>query len=152
MKQHMHAALVEGKQLEFEDEGSKLAWGRIFHIMSNLQRLTITFETSEDKAEEMESIVEWAHTWRFETMGWRHWMTNDHSDLKAYLVADQSVKKMSWRGLAYQWSSYCPTCGTCAIYPKMECTYCQKREILQRDGKGPRLLQWTMTWRAQPVT
>lgn len=148
MRRDMHAAMVEGTQMQFE----KTAWGCMFRIMANLKELSITFETSEEKKDEMEEIVQWARTWRFEIMSWRHWMLRDNEEVMAYLVADDKpAKKTSWRGLRYHWSDSCPTCSTSISEPRKECPYCQKRELLLRNGKGPRLFTWTLTWRRHSV-
>lgn len=149
MRHDMNLAFVEGAELQFE----KFAWGRMFRVMTNLKELTITFETSEDKEDEMEDIVKWASTWRFEIMSWRHWILRDNHEVMAYLVADDKpAEKTSWRGLSYHWSDYCPSCATKISEPKSECPYCQKREMLLQQGKGPRLLTWTRTWRRQLVS
>lgn len=145
----MNLALVEGTARQFE----KGAWGRMFGVMANLKELTITFETSEDKKDEMEEIVEWARTWRFEIMSWRHWILRDNQEVMAYLVADDKpVEKTSWRGLTYHWSDFCSSCSSRISEPKSECPYCQKREMLLQQGKGPRLLTWSRTWERQSMT
>lgn len=143
----MHAAMKEGTKIQFE----KTAWGRMFRIMANLKELSITFETSEDKRDEMEEIVEWARTWRFNIMSWRHWMLNDNEEVMAHLIAQKPAKKTSWRGLRYHWSDWCPSCLRSISEPKRGCPECQNREVLLADGKGPRLLTWTLTWRRQLV-
>lgn len=148
MRRDMHSTMEEGANIQF----AKSSWGRMFRVMANLKELSITFETSEDKKEEMEEIVEWTRTWRFEIMSWRHWLLTDNDEVMAHLVADsRPVKKTSWRGLRYHWSDFCPSCSTSIFEPKKDCSYCQKRESLLRDGKGPRLLTWTRTWRRQSV-
>lgn len=139
--------MVEGTQPEFQTT----AWGRMFYVMANLKKLTITFETSEDKEDEMEQIVDWARTWRFQIKSWRYWMMKDN-EVMAHLIADDTTtKKTSWRGLIYHWSDVCPNCSTRVSLPKDDCPYCQKREALMRDGKGPRLLTWTLTWSSKLV-
>ncbi|KAJ4386003.1 hypothetical protein N0V93_008894 [Gnomoniopsis smithogilvyi] len=148
MRLDMQSALLEGFEAQFEDT----AWGRMFRIFANLKELSITFETSEDKKDEMEPIVEWARTWRFEIMSWRHWLLDNNDEVVAHLVDDnRPVKKTSWRGLRYHWSDLCPSCSTSISEPRQDCPYCHKREALLREGKGPRLLTWTRTWKRQSV-
>lgn len=137
------------------------AWGCMFRAMASLRTLTITLETSEDKAHEMEALVAWARTWRFEIMHWRHWLLpsasgggGDDDDLvAAHLVAeDRPAARTSWRGLWYHWSDQCTACAAPASELRAaECVTCREREALLREGKGPRILAWTLTWRRRPV-
>lgn len=148
MRRDMQLALAEGAEIQSE----KIAWGRMFRVMANLKELSITFETSEDKKEEMEEIVDWARTWRFEIMSWRHWLLRDNQEVVAHLVSsDRPVLKTSWRGLRYHWSDSCPSCSTKISEPRKDCTHCRKREALLQMEKGPRLLTWTRTWRRQAM-
>lgn len=149
MRRDMHASMVDREEMQFD----KTAWGRMFRIMANLKQLTITFETSEDKQDEMEDIVEWARTWRFEIMSWRHWMLRDNEEVVAHMVAhdDGPAKKTSWRGLRHHWSDFCPSCSTSISAPKDECPSCLRRERLLEEGKGPRVLTWTRTWSREMV-
>lgn len=145
MRRDMHAALVDGAQLPYEYD----AWGRMFNIMTRLQTLSITFETAEDKEDEMEEIVEWARTWRFEISSWRRWMLEDSNEVMAHMVVDdRPIEKTSWRGLRYQWSDSYPKCpATPAPQFGGECAYCEEKELLLRDGvSGPQILTWTVTW------
>lgn len=145
MRKHMHAAAEGREQPPFED-GSL---GTMFRVMANLKKLTISFETSEDKKDEMEDIANWARTWRFDVMSWRHWMIKGNREVMAHLVCDDGpARKSSWRGLPHHWSDVCPSC---TAHFDDDCPYCQKREKLLKDGKGPRLLVWTLTWRPRLV-
>lgn len=120
------------------------------HAMRNLKTLRISFETSEDKKEEMEEIVAWAKTWRFDIMSWRHWVGERDGERAACLVAeDKPVEKMSWRGFPHHWSDQCTACGS--PYPRPGCTHCLEKQRLLQQDKGPRLLMWTVTWRPEPV-
>lgn len=148
MQHDMHAATVEGESLSFDPQG----WGCMFRAMANLKTLTITLETSEDKAPDMEAIVAWARTWRFEIMSWRHWMLENNNEVMAHLVAeDRPARKMSWRGLWYHWSEQCTACSTPTSKPRGECASCREREALLQEGKGPRILAWTLTWKRKLV-
>lgn len=148
MRADMHTTMVEGRQPDLVDWAS---WITMFRAMRNLRRLDISFETSEDKRDEMEEIVAWARTWRFAIMGWRFLMGSTSDEPVAHLVADDSrpVRRMSWRGLRHHWSNFCPSCGSAETRP--DCPYCLKKQGLQQQDKGPRLLVWTLSWRPEPV-
>ncbi|KAI3323435.1 hypothetical protein HD806DRAFT_496618 [Xylariaceae sp. AK1471] len=115
------------------------AWGSAFSHMSKLKTLTIDFETSEDKHDEMEIIVDWALKWRFPLPDSRH------------LCAHQPASKMSWRGFAYHWSDLCVSCGNRALpvrrRPGSECLKCIERFRLVSHDYGPQLLIWTVLWK-----
>ncbi|KAI5926665.1 hypothetical protein F4810DRAFT_653028 [Camillea tinctor] len=109
------------------------AWGLAFGHMPALRTLTIDFETSQDKKEEMEAIVAWALKWRFPLSDGRHLSTEGGP-----------VKKTCWRGLAYHWSSVVRNC-----YKIRECDpncSCLGRKGLEARGFGPMLYVWTVTW------
>ncbi|KUI69329.1 hypothetical protein VM1G_05279 [Cytospora mali] len=148
MRQDMHASMVESQQPEKEGLPT---WSRMFQAMRNLKTLTISFETSEDKKDEMEEIVVWAKTWRFDIMSWRHWTRDRVNERAACLVAeDKPARKMSWRGLKHHWSDFCTSCGANEM-TRLDCACClEKRKLLQQN-KGPRLLVWTLTWKPEPV-
>lgn len=151
MRHDMHTALANGTQPSLEKD----AWGRMFNIMASLKTLSITFETAEDKRDEMEEIVRWARTWRFEISSWRRWVLEDNDEVMAHMVADdEPVKKTSWRGLRYHWSDTCPTCSEmpAPMQSGEVCAYCEEKELLLRDGvSGPRILTWTVTWSRKSV-
>lgn len=148
MRQDMHASMVEGKQPQHDLSST---WSTIFRAMCNLKTLEISFETSEDKRDEMEEIVEWARTWRFEVMSRRYWMKQDGDEPEAYLVAEHKpARKMSWRGLKHHWSDICSACGA-GRELRPDCGHCLKKHKLLQQNKGPRLLVWTLTWRPEPV-
>ncbi|KAJ4419795.1 hypothetical protein N0V82_004730 [Gnomoniopsis sp. IMI 355080] len=88
MRRDMHATMEEGADIQF----AKTSWGRMSRVMANLKELSITFETSEDKKGEMEEIVEWARTWRFEIMSWRHWLLTENDEVMAHLPASEEDK------------------------------------------------------------
>lgn len=147
MRRDMHATMVEGETQPAPDER---AWAVLFRAMRSLRTLTISFETSEDKRDEMEEIVAWARTWRFDIMSWRHWVGDRRHDRAACLVAeDKPAEKMSWRGMKHHWSNFCTACGSEEIRP--ECTFCVRKLALIKQDKGPRLLIWTLTWKPVPV-
>lgn len=151
MREDMHASMVEGRQLGF-GEPFRRSWGRMFGPMANLKTLTISFETTEDKALEMEDILVWARTWRFDIMSWRHFLIPHNEEVMAHLVADgRPAEKMSWRGMFYHWPDQCPACSTPISEARPECPSCREREVLMKERKGPRLLVWTLTWRRVPV-
>lgn len=146
-------------------------WGALFLRMPKLQTLTIEFETAEDKKNEMETIVNWAHQhWRFPVLRRlsgddRDPYTFDHlqrchrehpvdlspwsQDLEVLSAADEPIQKTSWRGLPHHFAGHCPTCsirwnnqsGTA------DCTECTKMHKLKGLKKGPQLLVWTVNWK-----
>ncbi|KUI55637.1 hypothetical protein VP1G_03052 [Cytospora mali] len=148
MRHDMRASMVKGNQSDHEHSPT---WSKMFQAMRNLKTLTISFETSEDKKDEMEEIVAWAKTWRFDIMSWRHWTRDRINERAACLVAeDKPARKMSWRGLKHHWSDFCTSCGANEM-TRSDCACClEKRKLLQQN-KGPRLLVWTLTWRPEPV-
>ncbi|KAI3329795.1 hypothetical protein F4824DRAFT_372239 [Ustulina deusta] len=116
------------------------AWGRVFSHMSKLKTLTIDFETSEDKRDEMEALVAWALKWQFPLSHDRHLSTGG-----------QPASKTSWRGLPHHWSNQCVSCGRLTQYrlPGDDCPKCSEMRGLVSQGYGPQLLIWTCLW--QPV-
>ncbi|KAI8632119.1 hypothetical protein F5Y19DRAFT_386760 [Xylariaceae sp. FL1651] len=118
MRQDM---LAETGNVDFGPE----VWGRLFSNMSKLKTLTIDFETSENKRQEMEDIVTWAVKWRFPLSEGQHLSTDG-----------QSVSKMSWRGLPHHWSD------RCSPGDRFE------RNKLYSHGYGPQLLVWTVQWKS----
>lgn len=146
-------------------------WGLLFLRMPNLQKLTIDFETSEDRKGEMQTIVEWAHRrWRFPVLrrlsdSERDPYTFSHlerchedspvdlspwsQDMDVLSAADEPVQKTSWRGLPYHFSGVCHACGaswsTQDVTPG--CAECTKKEKLLAHNKGPQLLVWTVNWK-----
>lgn len=146
MHRDMETAMAGGRQPRPEHG----AWATLFRAMRSLRTLKISFETSEDKRAEMEEIVAWARTWRFDIMSWRYMVCESDLDRAACLVAeDKPAQKMSWRGLKHHWSDLCTACGSVETRP--ECACCLRKQALIRQGKGPRLLVWTLTWTPVPV-
>ncbi|KAL1845354.1 hypothetical protein Daus18300_014562 [Diaporthe australafricana] len=145
-------------------------WGLLFLRMTNLQTLSIDFETSEDKKSEMETIVDWAHQhWRFPVLRRLSGDARDpftieqlrskghecpvdlapwSQDLDVLTAADQPVQKTSWRGLPHHFADQCPGCSmnwsvsnvTC------DCADCKKKHKLTSLGKGPQMLVWSVNW------
>ncbi|TGJ86667.1 hypothetical protein E0Z10_g2122 [Xylaria hypoxylon] len=115
------------------------AWGKAFSHMPKLKTLTIDFETSEDKRDEMETLVNWALKWQFPLSDGRHLSTGG-----------QSASKMSWRGLPHHWSKQCVLCGRHPQYrlPGEECHKCNESRRLVSQGYGPQLLVWTCLWQS----
>lgn len=136
----MHSDMsAEGRDIEFARD----AWGNAFLQMSKLKTLTIDFETSADKRDEMETIVAWALKWRFPLPNGQHLSTGG-----------QPASKMSWRGLPHHWSDCCVLCGHYVRYntPEDDCLECRKTNMLISRGYGPQLLIWTCLWeRAQDM-
>lgn len=146
-------------------------WGLLFLRMPNLEKLTIDFETSDDKKSEMKAIVEWAHLrWRFPVLRRlsgteRDPYTFSHmersrnntpvdlsswsGDLDVLYAADQPVQKTSWRGLPHHFPAICHACR--ADWGEEEgspnCEECLKRQKLLALNKGPQLLVWTVNWK-----
>ncbi|GAW14600.1 hypothetical protein ANO14919_040030 [Xylariales sp. No.14919] len=114
------------------------AWGMAFSHMLKLKTLTMDFETSEDKRNEMQALVDWALKWQFPLSDGRHLST-----------AGQTASKMSWRGLPHHWSDRCVVCGRHPQYrlPEAECPKCAETRRLASQGHGPQLLIWTCLWK-----
>lgn len=146
-------------------------WGLLFLRMPSLQKLTIDFETAENKKDEMETIVDWAHSrWRFPVLrrlsgDERDPYTYTHlrrsrndspadlspwsQDMDVLYAADEPVEKTSWRGLPHHFAMSCHACGVWwrneDVTP--DCTECTKRDKLLALNKGPQLLVWTVNWK-----
>ncbi|ROW03323.1 hypothetical protein VSDG_01497 [Cytospora chrysosperma] len=147
MQRDMRTSMVEGKQPPCDVN----SWITLCRTMRKLKTLTISFETSEDKKDEMEDIVAWARTWRFGVLSWRCWVDQAPNKTDFYLIAeDKPARKMSWRGLKHHWSDFCSACGA-GQELRPDCGHCLKKHKLLQQGKGPRLLVWTLTWRPEPV-
>lgn len=152
-------------------------WGLLFLRMPNLQKLTIDFETSEDKKAEMERIVDWAHhRWRFPVLrrlsgSERDPYTFSHlerchkdilpvnlspwsQDMDVLSTEDEPVQKTSWRGLPHHFSGKCHGCR--ATWSSQDvtpgCVECTKKEKLLALNKGPQLLVWTVNWKRKART
>ncbi|KAI1279078.1 hypothetical protein F5Y07DRAFT_48088 [Xylaria sp. FL0933] len=126
--------LAENGNVEF----AQGAWGRAFFHMPKLKTLTIDFETSEDKRDEMEAVVAWALKWKFPLLDGRHLSTGG-----------RPASKMSWRGLPHHWSHRCVSCGRLTQYrlPGEDCQKCNEMRWLVSQGYGPQLLIWTCLWK-----
>lgn len=122
---------AEGGNVEF----ARGAWGEAFSHMSKLKTLTIDFETSVDKREEMAAIVAWALKWRFPLPNSQHLSTGG-----------QPAIKMSWRSLLRHWSGPCEVCGQ-YVALGYGCSRCGQTNLLSSRRCGPQLLVWTCLWK-----
>lgn len=110
--------------------------GEIFHTMAKLEKLNITFETTVDKARELESIVNWARTWRFDIKSNWHWLCElGLHQTAAYFVYD-SMQKWSWRAPVTYWAILCPSCGREIFVLPINGDQCKKRQALLARKKG----------------
>ncbi|KAI0146103.1 hypothetical protein GGR57DRAFT_292375 [Xylariaceae sp. FL1272] len=119
------------------------AWGKAFSKFPQLKSLCIDFETTQDNRSEMDSIVDWAVTWKLPLSNGRH------------LSAEgRPIEKLSWRGFAYHNSGICNQCGFVSMRQaqRRPCTKCDERVALGERGYGPQLLVWTLSWVAVPDT
>ncbi|QSZ28561.1 hypothetical protein DSL72_003059 [Monilinia vaccinii-corymbosi] len=131
-------------------------WGCAFAKTAKLEVLELEFETSEEKREELQSIVEWARTWEF-PMGERGVLstrknTNARAgeNLKRAELGD--VKMWEWRGQRCHWSDICPYCvnDTCSLTEPAEGKNgdkCRERKDLLRRGEGPMLVVMEVKWK-----
>ncbi|KAK5629921.1 hypothetical protein RRF57_005636 [Xylaria bambusicola] len=138
---HAHTISLMHRDMSTETgnvEFSVGAWGRAFSHMSKLKTLTIDFETSEDKRDEMETLVTWALKWRFPL-----------SDGRYLSTGGQPADKMSWRGLPHHFSHKCVSGCRLIQYriPGQECPKCSETRQLISQGYGPQLLVWTCIWK-----
>ncbi|KAI0523865.1 hypothetical protein F5B22DRAFT_421224 [Xylaria bambusicola] len=138
---HAHTIRLMHQDMATENgnvEFSVGAWGRAFSHMSKLKTLTIDFETSEDKREEMETLVTWALKWRFPLSSSRYLSTGG-----------QPADKISWRGLPHHFSHQCVSGCRRTQYrtPEEECPKCSETRQLISQGYGPQLLVWTCVWK-----
>ncbi|KUI68844.1 hypothetical protein VM1G_04174 [Cytospora mali] len=177
MQRDMHASFQADMDLNLQQRHSSPSrverwanWGLLFLQMVSLKMLTIDFETSEDKRDEMKSIVHWAQqTWRFPVL---QRLSGDSSDpftaehiqmhhrdnpvdltpwsssIRVLTAEDHEVKRSSWRGLRHHFADSCPSCHTrwFDVGTTLGCEMCHKMRHLKDEGKGPQLLVWTVTW------
>lgn len=135
----MNEDIASGNQ-EFQTND---VWGLAFRELPNLKTLRIDFETSEDKREELNTIVEWATTWRLPLR-----------DGRCLSTAGEKVEKMSWRGRSYHWDNdFCRECRSRMVPgmprpPTTTCATCIQKELYKAHGYGPRLYVWTVTWKS----
>ncbi|KAI1172808.1 hypothetical protein F4777DRAFT_560223 [Nemania sp. FL0916] len=136
--QHNQIVDVMRRDIASTDDGSiefePRSWGTAFSRMPTLKTLTIDFETSEDKRDQMEAIVDWALKWKFPLAYGRHLST-----------CGQPATKTSWRGLPHHWSDRCVSCG---IHARLslsgpECLKCKETRQLAERRHGPQLFIWT---------
>lgn len=139
-------AMIKGEKIA-KQEGRKLepfledSWGSVFKKLPSLKELKFEFETSDDKKAELETIVDWAKTWRFPM--------NDGM----VLSADNSVvKRSTWVGPKSFWSKRCPYCGDQSMIcyglgvedPNPGCL--ERRERISLD-EGPTLHVMSLRWK-----
>lgn len=177
MQDSMRASFEADQQLEPQLRSSSPSiirqwrcWGLLFLRMTNLQTLSIDFETSEDKKSEMETIVDWAQQhWRFPVLRRLSGDARDpftveqlrskghecpvdlapwSQDLDVFTAADQPVQKTSWRGLPHHFADQCSGCSTnwSVSDETGDCAVCNKKHKLKSLGKGPQLLVWSVNW------
>jgi hypothetical protein len=121
-------------------------WGRIFSSMPAIKTLTMDFDTSYDKKNELEEIAHWAQKeWRFPLNPNRHYNGCHYLD-----AAGVPIKKMSWRGLPTHWSKGCSNCSVHRQHSRIRhCSHCARFVRLYIDSLGPRIFTWTVTWTAR---
>jgi hypothetical protein len=91
-------AKQEGRELEpFMDN----AWGAVFKKFPSLKELEFEFETSDDKKADLETIVDWAKTWKFPM-----------SDGMVLSADDSVVQRSTWIGPRSFWGNRCPYCSS----------------------------------------
>ena len=122
------------------------SWGSAFKHLPSLKSLEIEFETSDDKKDELLSILKWARTWRFP-------LSEDGVVLSA---EGTDVTSMSWQSPMCGWSDICPYCGshgscrlmlnapTAGQQQKEECRLRMKARQL---GRGPICHVYSVLWR-----
>ncbi|KAK8010634.1 hypothetical protein PG990_009599 [Apiospora arundinis] len=127
----------QGGQVPFVED----TWGLAFEKLPKLRTLIIDFETSKDKKEEMERIVEWAQKWKFPAA------SAPGEPARQFSAEGNAVEKMGWQGLVYHWSDNCVGCYKNRWGPvNPECDDCGEEKNLKGWGYGPRLLVWTVSW------
>ncbi|KAF7869842.1 hypothetical protein EAF04_004626 [Stromatinia cepivora] len=130
-------------------------WGTALTHMSKLEVFEMEFETSEEKREELRTIVEWARTWEF-PMGERGVLsTLKNPDPRVRELGN--VKTWEWRGKKVHWSDICPYCvgNTCHRTGPEEGKNgdkCRERKELMEREEGPMLVVMELKWklRAHP--
>ncbi|KAK8127541.1 hypothetical protein PG984_008649, partial [Apiospora sp. TS-2023a] len=121
----------QGGQVPFVEN----TWGLAFEKMPKLKSVIIDFETSKDKKQEMEEIVNWAQKWKFPAAA------APEEPARHFSAEGNPVEKMSWQGLPYHWSDNCVGCHKIRwgqINPN--CADCTEEKELLDWGFGPRLL------------
>jgi hypothetical protein len=114
------------------------AWGSAFAEMKNLKELEIELETSEDKVGELKAIVEHAKGWKFPMR-----------DGMVLRTDGLPTTTMEWRGNFCHWSDQCPYCGKYGECwkPTVQSQWCQEKERLLAEGKGPMLTVITVRYK-----
>jgi len=125
------------------------SWATGFGEIQGLKEVGIEFETSDDKKEELEQIVEWAKSWRFPMGEGKVLVTERQKG-----VGQGDVQTMEWRGSSLHWSEICPYCQpvggeTCSGKPENE--KCAQRNMLMRLGQGPLLIIFKLKWKLRRV-
>ncbi|KAI8654874.1 hypothetical protein NCS57_01234700 [Fusarium keratoplasticum] len=127
-------------------------WGESLSMIPNLKRLTMDFEHSEDRFQELKELAQWAQrVWTFRLGG----------KMKGYYLSakDKPIKMYSWRGLA-------PDMGMKAICPNEDCPNgsnqedsgdvempecCAETYKRMEYGFGPRMYTFTVMWTAKKL-
>ena len=110
-------------------------WGCAFGNMAALKELEMEFETSEDKAVELQRIVEKAKTWKFPLQ-----------DGKVLSTEGLESNELKWRGPMCLWSQRCPYCSGATDCQSMNAPCVEKRR-LRRLRLGPECTVVSLRWR-----
>jgi hypothetical protein len=138
---HDIRATAEGEVVQWNTNG----FGSAFKYWKRLKTLVLELETYEYKEAELEKIVEWAKTWKIPL-----------ADEKMVLSAMPAVaatgqgnsEKMTWRGPKEGWANECPNCSG----RSPTCEFCKEIKKLKRLGLGPKLIVFTVTFKAAPLS
>ncbi|KLU90324.1 hypothetical protein MAPG_09288 [Magnaporthiopsis poae ATCC 64411] len=139
------------------------SWALAFTRLPALERLTIDFETTTHRRDEMQALVDWAvRDWVFPMSAPWHVRANQGRAAKppgfwvdadeVFLSAEGSpVLKSSWRGSGPQYGLYysCPAKDHPQhLGPVNEtgCAECRRRRRRRERDIGPRMLVWTVLW------
>ncbi|UPL01984.1 hypothetical protein LCI18_012918 [Fusarium solani-melongenae] len=127
-------------------------WGESLSMIPNLKRLTMTFDHSEDRFQELKELAQWAQrVWTFRLGG----------RMKGYYLSakDNPIRLYSWRGLTSDM-------GTEAICPNEDCPNrsnqedsddvempecCAETHKRMEYGFGPRMYTFTIVWTAKKL-
>ncbi|KUJ16217.1 uncharacterized protein LY89DRAFT_586259 [Mollisia scopiformis] len=135
------AAARAGKPLQSFEDGS---WGSAFKLLPSLKELEIEFETSDDKSEELENIVDWAKTWKFPMK-------------EGTVLSTEGCEEenWSWESTVSYWSENCPYCG---VSSRATCDFtqvpggeanpgCVEMRARMARGEGPTLHVRSLGWK-----
>lgn len=112
-------------------------WGCAFQELASLREVEMELETSEDRRQELETIIGQAQRWEFPMTGGRVLTTQG-----------LQVRRYWWEGPIYAWSRLCPGClGTSEDQDK-----CLDRRLRTSAGLGPILHIAVLKWRVKHLT